>query len=234
MSTFQERRAQWRRSAQTDMVMFESPEDHPMLSAPEVLELLDALDKAEEDRGVLHSALGDTKARVAMLEADLALAKRTYDESPRVVAAQASVGAYTGEPPTEIVIAGKVVPIEYDPDLPRLGLLEWTSDGGRVMRLREWNERVFLHEVLHGLLQPYLPHGAYGYTTGFVEDPKHELAVRAIENCLWEMGWRWQVEPAFGCGAEPSCRSCGCGSVDYAAHCTCVHRDTTETGVDHG
>ena len=56
--------------------------------------------------------------------------------------------------------------------------------GGPVIALREWDEQVFLHELLHaatGWVQPplvetYPPHG-------------HDVLSR-IEVALWETGWR--------------------------------------------
>ena len=60
--------------------------------------------------------------------------------------------------------------------------------GGSVIALREWDEQVFLHELLHvatGWVQPQLaathpPHG-------------HDVISR-IEVALWETGWRWRPE----------------------------------------
>ena len=60
--------------------------------------------------------------------------------------------------------------------------------GGPVIALREWNEQVFLHELLHaatGYSQPLIatthpPHG-------------HEVISR-IEVALWETGWRFRPD----------------------------------------
>ena len=64
--------------------------------------------------------------------------------------------------------------------------------GGPVIALREWNEQVFLHELLHvatGYSQPLIvtthpPHG-------------HEVISR-IEVALWETGWRLSSPPSEG------------------------------------
>jgi hypothetical protein len=68
--------------------------------------------------------------------------------------------------------------------------------GGPVIALREWDEQVFLHEVLHaatGYSQPLIvtthpPHG-------------HEVISR-VEVALWETGWRFRAalatEPTDG------------------------------------
>jgi len=61
---------------------------------------------------------------------------------------------------------------------------------GPVIALREWNEQVFLHELLHvvtGYAQPLLsathpPHG-------------HDVISR-IEVALWETGWRMDTHAA--------------------------------------
>lgn len=114
-------------------------------------------------------------------------------------------------------IAGEPVWVRYDPDLmvdglPRWGCSGWEPTGRnsvevkpygavqdatyispglrRVIRLRRWDERVYLHEVLHILLGKHYPSGHHAYDHTFVEDPKHEKAVREIEDGLWDMGWR--------------------------------------------
>lgn len=119
-----------------------------------------------------------------------------------------------------IWVAGEPVWVRYDPDLTVDGVPRWgaqdTEPTGRnsveverygalseimevmhvapgmrkVIRLRQWDERVFLHEVLHILLGKHYPNGSRAYDGTFIEDPKHEAAVREIEDGLWDMGWR--------------------------------------------
>lgn len=108
-----------------------------------------------------------------------------------------------------IWISGEPVWVRYVPDLvvdgtPRYGCADWEPTGfnvaygenhygnglRQVIRLRRWDERVFLHEVLHILLGKHYPFGQHAYDHTFVEDPKHEAAVREIEDGLWDMGWR--------------------------------------------
>lgn len=127
-------------------------------------------------------------------------------------------------------IAGEPVWVHYDPDLtvdgtPRWGCSTWEPTGlnsvevkpygavqeathvqvgmRRVIRLRRWDERVFLHEVLHVLLGKQYPPGQHAYDGTFIEDPKHEKAVREIEDGLWDMGWRLfggqsHIDPSLG------------------------------------
>lgn len=75
------------------------------------------------------------------------------------------------------------VQVILDPDMTLRGECR-QGYGGPVIALREWNEQVFLHELLHvatGYAQPLIatthpPHG-------------HEVISR-IEVALWETGWR--------------------------------------------
>ncbi len=75
------------------------------------------------------------------------------------------------------------VQVVEDPELEHRGLT--THDhGGSVITLREWDEQVFLHELLHvataycqpSLFDTHPPHG-------------HDVLAR-IEVALWETGWR--------------------------------------------
>jgi hypothetical protein len=123
-----------------------------------------------------------------------------------------------------IWVAGEPVWIHYDPDLtvegePRLGCADTEPTGfnsvevkphgalqevthfqaglRRVIRLRRWDERVFLHEVLHILLGKHYPPGTFAYDHTFIPDPKHEAAVTEIEDGLWDMGWRYADGQTF-------------------------------------
>lgn len=77
------------------------------------------------------------------------------------------------------------VPITYNPDLATKGLV--TSFADPAIVLREWDEQVLLHEVLHLLLAPFLP------WTDFrgAENPRHHEAVREVEVALTAAGWRF-------------------------------------------
>jgi hypothetical protein len=116
-----------------------------------------------------------------------------------------------------IWIGGEPVWVHYDPELavdgtPRWGCNGWEPTGYNVVEvkpygalsdvqhiraglrlhitLRRWDERVFLHEVLHILLGKHVPSGHHTYDHAWVANPDHEKAVREIEDGLWDMGWR--------------------------------------------
>lgn len=108
-----------------------------------------------------------------------------------------------------IEVGGQQVTIHYDPDLVLEGIPRWGMNSSRwngtatehVVTLRRWDERVFLHEVLHILLGKHFPAGSHAYDHSWVADPKHEEAVRTIEDGLWDMGWRrfggvTQIDPS--------------------------------------
>lgn len=129
-----------------------------------------------------------------------------------------------------IWIAGEPVWVRYDLDLaldgtPRWGMSGWEATGiasievkpygaqqdvihskaglRRVITLRRWDERVFLHEVLHILLGKHVPSGHHTFDYSWVEHPEHEKAVREIEDGLWDLGWRMfdgesHIDPAAG------------------------------------
>lgn len=76
------------------------------------------------------------------------------------------------------------VPIEYDPGLPSAGMRRINPYGPCPIVLREWNEQVFLHELLHVLLDGSVP------TSNL--DPHGHRTISRVEVALWESGWRWQ------------------------------------------
>lgn len=85
------------------------------------------------------------------------------------------------------------VAVIHDPELTVRGECR-QGYGGPVIALREWDEQVFLHELLHvatGYAQPLIttthpPHG-------------HEVIAR-IEVALWETGWRFSPGEEVGRG----------------------------------
>jgi hypothetical protein len=87
-----------------------------------------------------------------------------------------------------VEVAG--IRVEYDPNLTIDGVPRWGAQTGPMeVTLRRWDERVFLHEILHIFLGRHIPTGAHGFSE-WVENPAHEKAVREIEDGLWGMGWR--------------------------------------------
>lgn len=75
------------------------------------------------------------------------------------------------------------VQVILDPDMERKGECR-VGYGGPVIALREWDEQVFLHEVLHAVL---------GYTHPLVATiypPHGHEVISRIEVALWETGWR--------------------------------------------
>lgn len=76
------------------------------------------------------------------------------------------------------------VAIEIDPTLDRRGevrgLGQPFGEPRVVIVLREWNEQVLLHELLHVLPLP-------GATDA---DPHNHDVVSRVEVALWETGWR--------------------------------------------
>lgn len=75
------------------------------------------------------------------------------------------------------------VPVVIDPDLPRRGETKNTYDGLRIV-LREWNEQVLLHELLHVALTRVSP------LNTVVDDPFDHNVISRVEVALWETGWR--------------------------------------------
>lgn len=84
------------------------------------------------------------------------------------------------------------VPVEYDPSLPRRGERRVNAFGPCPIVLREPNEQVLLHEILHVVT------GGYGTP----EDPHGHRLVNRVEVALWETGWR-MTDPRFSDAGRP-------------------------------
>jgi hypothetical protein len=97
---------------------------------------------------------------------------------------------YETDPATGLNTGTDLVPvlIRYDPALPTLGqtIFGATHGPARVITMREWNEQVFLHELLHVAVGPYFE-GGYHNTLG---DPHGHRLVNRVEVLLWDIGWR--------------------------------------------
>lgn len=75
------------------------------------------------------------------------------------------------------------VPVFIDPGLTQRGETQNTYSGRRIV-LREWNEQVLLHELLHVALTRITPMNTV------VDDPHDHNIIARIEVALWETGWR--------------------------------------------
>lgn len=129
--------------------------------------------------------------------------------------ALASVGY--AEPPadgTVVIIDGEPWPIRYVSSLTYLGVagdLDYNGRPVNAIRLRQWNERVFLHEALHVILDQRLQDYHAGPDFDSTEPaltPPREAIVQALEDALWDMGWRWvgdtPLPPADGRDESPA------------------------------
>lgn len=79
------------------------------------------------------------------------------------------------------------VPIVYDSTLDGPGMVE-NAYGHTQIILREWNEQVLLHEVLHILLGSLIP--------ARVGDEFGHLSLTPVEASLFHAGWRFRPEEA--------------------------------------
>lgn len=80
------------------------------------------------------------------------------------------------------------LPVRYDPAMPTRGELHQQHDFNgvwwpRTILLREWDERVLLHEVLHVLLN--------GRVTLTEDDPDGHGVIAHVETALILAGWRF-------------------------------------------
>lgn len=115
----------------------------------------------------------------------------------------------------------RAVPVELDPGLDPLGECRWdvptyTGNGPRIV-LREWNEQVFLHELLHVVLDPVLPPSL---------DHGHDVISR-VEVALWETRWRYR--PGQARAGEGALRMACAWEEGYAAgHSNAMRRMSDE------
>ncbi|MBO9523141.1 MAG: hypothetical protein J7518_16535 [Nocardioidaceae bacterium] len=131
--------------------------------------------------------------------------------SAREDAALESIGvAAAPEDGAEVQIGEETWEVRYEPELTVLGVAgDFGYDHQPIqrIRLREWNERVFLHEVLHVVLNRRLAeyHAGDDWDSDAADPalaPPKEKIVQAVEDALWDMGWRWLA------GANPVIASC--------------------------
>ncbi|HEY9263241.1 MAG TPA: hypothetical protein VIQ11_01390 [Mycobacterium sp.] len=95
-----------------------------------------------------------------------------------------------------VQFGGIEVKVRYDRSLPVRGQTRrWQTDNPTIV-LREWDERVFLHELLHVALERRLQeyHRGSDWTSfdASLQDPR-EAIVKHVEDSLWEFGWRWSA-----------------------------------------
>lgn len=77
------------------------------------------------------------------------------------------------------------VPVVIDSTLDVLGMTKRVPNNSSIdftIILREWNEQVLLHELLHIMLDHRVP--------ASVGDPYRHDVISAVEVGLWETGWR--------------------------------------------
>lgn len=88
------------------------------------------------------------------------------------------------------------VPVVVDPSLAKRGEFQNTYGGTRIV-LREWNEQVLLHELLHAALAriPQI----------WADDEHNHNIISRVEVALWETGWRFTrpLPPADGREVRP-------------------------------
>lgn len=93
-----------------------------------------------------------------------------------------------------ITFDGCEVTVCYDADLSRRGETRDWATGTPTIVLREWDEQVFLHELLHVALDnrliAYRDQPDWESLDGTLTAPRESI-VAAVEFALWEFGWRW-------------------------------------------
>lgn len=96
----------------------------------------------------------------------------------------------------QVTFDGRQVTVCYDPNLSRRGeTRDWATETPTIV-LREWDEQVFLHELLHVALERRLIeyHAAADWESldGTLTAPREGI-VAGVEFALWESGWRWSA-----------------------------------------
>lgn len=89
------------------------------------------------------------------------------------------------------------VAVVINPDLAKRGETQHTHDGKRIV-LREWNEQVLLHELLHVALTRVSP------LNTSTEAPDDHNVIARLEVALWETGWRLTRVLPPGNGKNPA------------------------------
>lgn len=93
------------------------------------------------------------------------------------------------------------IPVAIAPDLPTLGESSYQYDYSQVIRLRQWDEQVLLHEVLHILVGRVLPSDTDGTRLGLGQY-HHEL-INELEVGLTTAGWRYRPPDVDEAGEQP-------------------------------
>ena len=93
---------------------------------------------------------------------------------------------------------GCEVTVCYDANLSRRGETRDCQTDHPTIVLREWDERVFLHELLHVALDKRLIeyHAGADWESldGTLTAPRERI-VGEVETALWDFGWRWTSRP---------------------------------------
>lgn len=83
-----------------------------------------------------------------------------------------------------------MVPILIDSDCAHRGIFEQDERGRPIIKLREWDERVLLHETLHAFVaawrKDHWPESAHILSPN---SSAEEMFVRHLTH-LYELGWR--------------------------------------------
>lgn len=95
-------------------------------------------------------------------------------------------------------IVGRTIAVQYVPDLPLPGYVYNPETDQPVIALREPNERVLLHELLHVVLARALPwfreQPDWSSFDHSLTDP-NEQVTQWLEEFLWDAGYRRAIPP---------------------------------------
>lgn len=148
--------------------------------------LVEASSLGTPDAKALRATVSDYRARQIVKRAK---ELGTHSREARALLEAGKVN-HVG-PPTVVHVLGQEIQVRYNSYLVPLGRQGAFDYNGvfdpLVIELKEWNERVFLHELLH-LLMGY-PH-LFEHDEPDATKPISETAVQIIEDALWDMGWR--------------------------------------------